>query len=109
MVLRETVSGTRYGPECVLLAVLSACAINWTCPDVVGWYPHDLTTADCSAVPPRRSKQDKKCPGSVAYDQIWPVTLEGYDCIKAATERLRRVTALAAEEAVENGTEHRRQ
>lgn len=96
--VRRIVSGTCHGTARAPAAVVCACAINWTRPDVSGWYSHDFSTGDVYAVPLHRSKQGKTCPGLVSHVRIRPVNLEGENRMRAALEKSHRKTALAAAE-----------
>lgn len=42
--VHRTVTRTSYGLARAFATVVCACKINWTCPDVVGWYLYDFTT-----------------------------------------------------------------
>lgn len=96
--VRQIVSGTLHGPARALAAVLCACAISWTRPDVVWWYRYEFMTGDLFVVPPRRSKQGKTCPGSMPFCRMRPAKLEDVDRMRAARESVQRETAPAAVE-----------
>lgn len=94
--VRQIVSGTRYSPARAPAAVLCAFTIDWTCPDMAGWFPYDFTAGSLYVVLSCRTNQRKTCPGSVPHVRIGPMKLEWEVCMQAATERVQREMALAA-------------
>lgn len=98
VIVRRTVFGTHHSLARAISAVVCACTTCWNRFDVVGGFPYDFTTKILNVIPPHRTKQRKICPCSVSHGRIGPVQLEKEDRMQAATETVRRKTALPAAE-----------
>lgn len=96
--VRQIVLGRRYFPVRAPAAMLCSCAISRDRFIVVGWCLYDIMTGNVYAIPARRSKQERVCPGAVPNTRVGPSILEGKDRIKSATKRVQRETDLAIAE-----------
>lgn len=93
--LRGIAARSRYSPIQAFAAVLFTILIDWSRPDMAGWYRYDFTAEAVFPVVVRRTKQGSTCPGSEPCTRGRSLKLDRKARMAAAMEKAKRETDCA--------------